>query len=91
MPHLAVVLLQTLRFLQLAVLIRVILSWVDPWPRHPVVRKFTGFVDALARPFKVVIPMGPGVGLDLGPLFLLLVIEAVQQLIARLALLLILR
>ncbi|NLI79647.1 MAG: YggT family protein [Candidatus Riflebacteria bacterium] len=90
MSHLALVLLHALRLLQLAVLARVILSWIDPFPRHPVVRKFTGFIDALARPFKVVIPMGPGMGLDLGPLFLLLVIEAVQQLVARLALLLVL-
>ncbi|RCK81245.1 MAG: hypothetical protein OZSIB_2114 [Candidatus Ozemobacter sibiricus] len=85
MLSLATTLLHLLRILQLAVLGRVILSWIDPAPRHPWVRGYVRAIDALARPFRVVIPMG-AVALDLGPLFLLLIIEGVQQLVARAAL-----
>ncbi len=84
MGSLVAALLNLLRFLELAVLGRVILSWINPEPRHPLLRSYVHTIDALAQPFRVVIPMG-AVALDLGPLFLLLIIEAVQHLVARAA------
>lgn len=79
-----VTLIRILRFLQLAVLLRVIWSWVDPEPRHPLVRTFIRFIDYLAKPFRVVVPYG-NMALDLGPLLLMLTLEVVSQLIANLA------
>lgn len=82
MTSIIVAVINLLRFLQLAIIGRVILSWIDPYPQQPLLRSYVQAIDALARPFKIVIPMGM-VALDLGPLFLLLIIEALQQLLAR--------
>ena len=78
-----IILFQALRVVQLIVFIRVILTWIVPDPRNPMLRKFTEPVDRILAPFRVVIPMG-GAMMDLGPLLFLLLIEAIMRVVVQL-------
>lgn len=75
---------EILSILELAIFARVILSWIDPYPQNKYVRGFVSFIDSLASPFRIIIPFG-FVGLDLGPFFLILIIEALKNLLIKTA------
>jgi YggT family protein len=77
-------LLRGLRFIQFAVFVRILLTWVMPVPRQPAIRWFATTVDRVLKPFRVLLPMG-GAYLDLGPLLFLLLLEAIQRIVIQLA------
>ena len=62
------------------VLIRVILSWVSPDPRNPVVQILIRLTDPMMKPFRRLIP--PLGGFDISPVFLMLALQLVRILIA---------
>lgn len=72
-------LLWALRLLQLAIFLRVMLTWISPNPggmRN--LRWFTDPMDRLLKPFSVTIPMGHAY-LDLGPMLALFLIEGISR------------
>ncbi|HOY67700.1 MAG TPA: YggT family protein [Candidatus Ozemobacteraceae bacterium] len=74
-----------LRLLQLAIFLRVMLTWIAPDPYQArSFRRFTDPIDRLLKPFSVAIPMGPAY-LDLGPMLALLLIEAISRVLIQLA------
>ncbi len=78
----------TLLFLQLlfwCVLVRALLSWVDPYGAQPVSRVLIQISEPMLRPIRRLIPaMG---GIDLSPLFLILLISLAQWGVGRLSVL----
>lgn len=63
----------------IAVLVRVVLSWVAPHSQHPAVRIITGLSEPVMAPFRRILPsLG---GLDLSPILTLLALRLVQQLL----------
>lgn len=65
--------------LLIAVLIRVVASWVAPRSRHPVVHLVDGLSEPVLAPFRRILP--PIAGLDLSPILTLLALRLVQQLL----------
>lgn len=71
-------LINVLRFVQLVVFIRVILTWIMPGNLPVAVRPVTDRIDMVLRKFQVLIPAGPGY-IDLGPMLFLLLIEVINR------------
>lgn len=59
-----------------AILIRVILSWISPGGYNPAVAVIHTLTDPVLRPFQRIIP--PLGGLDLSPLFAMILLTAVR-------------
>lgn len=65
------------------ILIRILLSWVNPDPYNPVVRFLVRATDPVLEPLRRMIP--PIAGLDLSPIVALLGISLLQRLVTGLA------
>ena len=79
------VVLYALQALQWLVIIAALVSWVSPDPRNPIVRFLYVTTEPLFRPFRRLLPPSRTGGLDLSPLFALLVIYLASRFLARLA------
>lgn len=79
------VILYALQGLQWIVIIAALVSWVNPDPRNPIVRFLWGVTEPLFRPFRRLLPPSRTGGIDLSPIFVLLVIFLVSRFVARLA------
>jgi YggT family protein len=62
------------------IIVRSILSWVNPYSRHPVVVALIRFTDPLLWKIRRWIPM-PRMGLDLSPVFAILVLMLLRYLL----------
>ena len=67
------------------VIIAALISWVNPDPRNPIVRFLWGITEPMFRPFRRLVPPSKTGGIDLSPLFVLLLIFLVSRFLARLA------
>lgn len=74
-----------LHALQWLVIIAALVSWVNPDPRNPIVRFLYGTTEPLFRPFRRILPPSRTGGIDLSPIFVILVIYLVSRFLARLA------
>jgi YggT family protein len=79
------VILYVLQALQWLVIIAALVSWVNPDPRNPIVRFLYVTTEPLFRPFRRILPPSRTGGIDLSPLFVLVIIYAASRFIARLA------
>ena len=73
------VFLYALHALQWIVIIAALVSWVSPDPRNPIVRFLWGVTEPLFRPFRRLLPPSRTGGIDLSPLFVLLIIFLVSR------------
>lgn len=64
----------------LIVLARVLLSWIHPDPRHPVVRFLCQATDPVLDRISRVLPLRFS-GVDFSPIFLLIILSFLQRLI----------
>ncbi len=62
-------------------IVRVLMSWISPDPRSPIVPLLVQVTDLVMRPFQRVIP--PLGGLDISPIFALLALQLAQILLVR--------
>lgn len=74
-----------LNALQWLVIIAALVSWVNPDPRNPIVRFLYGTTEPLFRPFRKLVPPSRTGGIDLSPLFVILIIFLLSRFLARLA------
>lgn len=65
----------TLRLFVFAILIRVILSWVAPGTYNPATAIIDTLTEPVLRPFRRIVP--PFGGLDLSPLFAMILLSAI--------------
>ncbi|MCU0833871.1 MAG: YggT family protein [Chromatiaceae bacterium] len=75
-PQLVVLLINILLF---AVLIRVILSWMNPDPYHPAARLLDALTAPLLRPAQRLLP--PIGGLDLSPILVMIALVVLEMLL----------
>ncbi len=69
----------TLNLFAFAILIRVILSWIAPGTYNPATAMITTLTEPVLRPFRRIIP--PIAGLDLSPLFAMIILVALTILL----------
>jgi YggT family protein len=69
--------------LQIAVILRVILSWVNADPYNPIVRVVGAVTEPLVGPFRRLLPPWRLHGWDLSPLFALLALWFIQMFLIR--------
>lgn len=79
------VVLMLLNVLQWLVIIAALVSWVSPDPRNPIVRFLYVTTEPLFRPFRKLVPPSRTGGLDLSPIFVILLIYFVSRFLSRLA------
>ena len=73
-------LLLVLNLFIFAILIRVVLSWISPGGYNPILAVIHSLTDPVLRPFQRLLPsMG---GLDLSPLFAMILLSALRIIIA---------
>jgi YggT family protein len=70
---------------QWVVIIAVVISWVNPDPRNPIVRFLWGVTEPLFRPFRRLLPPSRTANIDLSPIFVLLIIFLLIRFLTRLA------
>jgi len=64
------------------VIIRALLSWVNPDPYNPIVRFLYRATEPVLRPIRRLIPMG-NIGIDISPVIVILVIILLQNFVVR--------
>jgi YggT family protein len=67
---------------QWVIIIAVLISWVSPDPRNPIVRFLWGITEPLFRPFRRLVPPSRTGGIDLSPLFVLAIIYMLRVFIS---------
>ncbi len=70
------------------IIIRALLSWVNPDPYNPVVNFLNRVTEPVLAPLRRVLPLGTGYGIDLSPLIAIFAIYFFNSLIVRALLLL---
>jgi YggT family protein len=62
------------------IIIRVLISWVNPDPYNPIVQVIYGITEPIMKPFRRILP--PIGGFDLSPILLILVLVFLQTFIS---------
>ena len=70
----------TFQALYLALMIRVLLSWVPHDRDHPIVSVFYQVTDPILRPFQNIVP-SHSIGIDLAPLFAFFALGILRRII----------
>ena len=60
--------------LELVIIVRVVLSWVNADPYNPIVRAVVAIAEPFLKPFRRLVPPWRTGGLDLSPVFALLIL-----------------
>jgi YggT family protein len=66
--------------LYLALLVRVLLSWIPHDPYHPIVSFLYRITDPILKPFRDIVPPHR-IGFDISPLFAFLALSLLRKLI----------
>ena len=82
--RLGLLLTRIIDFFSLLVFIRCILSWVRVDPYNPLVRLLYQLTDPLLRPFQAFTVRSGAVGIDLSPVIVLLILQALRNFALRL-------
>ena len=77
MNAVAVVLGMVLNMMLLIVILRALISWVNPDPYNPIVKFLMGSTEPFLRPLRKALPLSAG-RIDFSPLFLILLIYFLQ-------------
>ncbi|MFN2634209.1 MAG: YggT family protein [Thermoanaerobaculia bacterium] len=78
------IIIKILDLIKWIVIIAAVISWVSPDPRNPIVHFLYKFTEPLLRPFRKLLPSSRTGGIDFSPLLLILLIQFLQVVLARL-------
>lgn len=78
------VILILLTMVQWLVIAAALVSWVSPDPRNPIVQFLYRMTEPILRPFRRILPPSRTGGIDLSPLFVILLIVFLKILLSRL-------
>lgn len=70
------------------IIIRALLSWVNPDPYNPIINILYRITEPVLAPLRRVIPIGDNYGIDLSPLIAFLVLYFLKSLLVKAILLL---
>ncbi|MGB9736470.1 MAG: YggT family protein [bacterium] len=65
------------------IIIRALLSWINPDPYNPAINLLYRITEPVLAPFRKIIPIGGNYGIDLSPLFAILAIYFFKSLIVQ--------
>ena len=69
------VILLFLTFIEVTIVIAALISWVSPDPRNPIVQILYRVTEPILRPFRRILPPQKTGGIDISPIFVILIIE----------------
>lgn len=75
---LAVVLNVVITTVMWIIIIRALLSWVNPDPNNPIVQMLYGISEPILAPVRRILPFSMRFGLDLSPMILILALYFLQ-------------
>ncbi len=75
-------LLALLNYFKWLIIIRVLMTWVTPDPRNPIVQMIASLTDPVMEPFRKIIP--PLGVIDISPIILIFLVEFIRTLLANL-------
>jgi YggT family protein len=78
------ILLILLTMIQWLVIAAALVSWVSPDPRNPIVQFLYRMTEPLLRPFRRILPPSRTGGIDLSPLFVILLVVFLKIVLSRL-------
>jgi len=78
------ILLILLTMIQWIVIAAALVSWVSPDPRNPIVQFLYRMTEPLLRPFRRILPPSRTGGIDLSPLFVILLVVFLKIVLSRL-------
>lgn len=78
------ILLILLTMIQWLVIAAALVSWVSPDPRNPIVQFLYRMTEPLLRPFRRILPPSRTGGIDLSPLFVILLVVFMKIVLTRL-------
>jgi len=81
MPQIQSLIFIIFRIAQFLIIARVIISWVPSLRYHPVARPIVQVTDPFLRPFQRLLPPWKTGGLDISPLFALILLDILRGLI----------
>lgn len=73
-----------LTMIQWLVIAAALVSWVSPDPRNPIVQFLYRMTEPLLRPFRRILPPSRTGGIDLSPLFVILLVVFLKIVLSRL-------
>ena len=76
-----------LEIIKWLVIVAAVVSWVNPDPRNPIVQFLYRSTEPILRPFRRILPPGRTGGIDLSPIFVILLIFFLKSFLSRLLLL----
>ena len=75
------VILIFLTFIEVIVVVAALISWVSPDPRNPIVQLLYQVTRPILRPFQRLLPPRRTGGLDISPIFVILIIEILKAVV----------
>jgi YggT family protein len=64
-----------LGLIEITVVVAALISWVSPDPRNPIVQILYRITEPILRPFRKILPPRRTGGIDVSPIFVILIIE----------------
>jgi YggT family protein len=65
--------------LSIAILIRALLSWVNPDPRNPIVQALDAITEPILQPLRQVVPRTGGI--DFTPMIAIIILQVIAQIL----------
>lgn len=78
----AAVLLYLLRIYEMVLMVRILMSWINPDPHHPVTRILWGLTEPVLAPVRRLLPLG-GMGIDFSPIVVFLVLGGIERVLSQ--------
>ena len=71
---------EVFRIYNYIILVRVLLSWVEPNPYNPIVKFIYKITEPVLRPFRIILRTG-GIGFDISPILAFIALEILRRVI----------
>lgn len=72
-------LLSLLTIYMWVIIVRALISWVNPDPYNPIVQILVRITEPVLRPLRKLVPPGKLGGLDISPILAILLIQLIRQ------------
>jgi YggT family protein len=79
---LATIIITLVRLYEIVLMVRVIMSWVQPDPYHPLVQWIHRLTEPLLEPIRRILPTG-SLGIDLSPLVAFVLLQLLSNALLR--------
>ena len=74
-------LLWLIRLYEIILVVRILMSWINPDPRHPIVQWVHRLTDPVLEPIRRILPT-QGMGIDFSPIVVFLLLRLLARVLA---------